>query len=142
MAARAAKDYLREAFRSLSHDGENCFWAYGRRRNLEGEKGEYLIIASLGPDDVGSIPLYEQIYALAGLTQYYRITLDAEVLSDIRRTINTFQAFFWDCPAAKEEKGFAGEGGYYSHIDPGDDASGFSGAGPAITSLRTLSTSS
>ena len=118
MAARAAKDYLREAFRSLSHDGENCFWAYGRRRNQEGEKGESLIIASLGPDDVGCIPLYEQIYALAGLTQYYRITLDAEVLSDIHRTINTFQAFFWDYPTAKEEKGFAGEGGYYSHIDP------------------------
>ena len=153
MAARAAKDYLREAFRSLSHDGENCFWAYGRRRNQEGERGESLIIASLGPDDIGSIPLYEQIYALAGLTQYYRITLDAEVLSDIHRTINTFQAFFWDYPTAKEEKGFAGEGGYYSHIDPVTMHSGFSrhwartahtrtGIRPAITFRRTLSTSS
>jgi mannose/cellobiose epimerase-like protein (N-acyl-D-glucosamine 2-epimerase family) len=117
LAARAAVNYLREAFRSLSHDGEHCFWIYGRRRNMEGERGETLHFASLGPDDVGAIPLYEQIYALAGLAQYYRITLDWEVLEDIRRTINTFQNYFWDPPAAKE-KGFAGTGGYYSHLDP------------------------
>ena len=117
MAARAAADYLREAFRSLSHDGRYCFWAYGRRRNMQGERGESLLLASRGPDDVGTIPLYEQIYALAGLTQFYRITLDWDVLEDIRRTIDTFQGFFWDPPQATE-KGFAGKGGYYSHLDP------------------------
>jgi len=117
LAARAAVGYLREAFRSLSHDGEYCFWAYGRRRNAEGEKGESLIFASQGPDDQGTIPLYEQIYALAGLAQFYRITLDWEVLEDIRRTINTFQSYFWDSSGAKD-KGFAGAGGYYSHLDP------------------------
>ena len=117
MAARAAANYLREAFRSLSHDGRNCFWAYGRRRSLQGERGEFLLFASLAPDDAGTVPLYEQIYALAGLTQFYRITLDWEVLEDIRRTINSFQDFFWDPPSAKE-KGFAGAGGYYSHLDP------------------------
>ena len=117
MAARAAANYLREAFRSLSHDGRYCFWAYGRRRNMQGERGEYLLFASQGPDDQGTIPLYEQIYALAGLTQFYRITLDWEVLEDIRRTINSFQDFFWDSPQATE-KGFAGQGGYYSHLDP------------------------
>jgi mannose/cellobiose epimerase-like protein (N-acyl-D-glucosamine 2-epimerase family) len=118
MAARAAANYLREAFRSLSHDGRYCFWAYGRRRPLQGERGEFWLFASLGPDDVGNLPLYEQIYALAGLTQFYRITLDWEVLEDIRRTINSFQDFFWDPPSAKE-KGFVGAGGYYSHLDPG-----------------------
>jgi hypothetical protein len=117
MAARAAANYLREAFRSLSHDGRYCFWAYGRRRNMQGERGESLLFASQGPDDVGTIPLYEQIYAIAGLTQFYRITLDWEVLEDIRRTINSFQDFFWDSPQATE-KGFAGKGGYYSHLDP------------------------
>ena len=117
MAARAAANYLREAFRSLSHDGRYCFWAYGRRRNIQGERGEFLLFASQGPDDQGTIPLYEQIYALAGLTQYYRVTLDWEVLEDIRRTINTFQDYFWDPPSATE-KGFAGKGGYYSHLDP------------------------
>jgi len=117
LAARAAADYVREAFRSLSHDGRYCFWAYGRRRIMQGERGEYLLFASQGPDDRGTIPLYEQIYALAGLTQFYRITLDWEVLEDIRRTINTFQDFFWDSPKAVD-KGFAGTGGYYSHLDP------------------------
>jgi hypothetical protein len=117
MAAQAAANYLREAFRSLSHDGRYCFWAYGRRRNMQGERGEFLLFASQGPDDRGTIPLYEQIYALAGLTQFYRITLDWEVLEDIRRTITSFQDFFWDSPQAKE-KGLAGTGGYYSHLDP------------------------
>ena len=97
--------------------GEYCFWAFGRRRNLRGEKGEFLLIASEGPDDRGTLPLYEQIYALAGLTQFYRITLDMDLLEDIRRTINTFQAFYHDRPDAVS-KGFAGKGGYYSHIDP------------------------
>jgi mannose/cellobiose epimerase-like protein (N-acyl-D-glucosamine 2-epimerase family) len=118
MAARATANYLRQAFRSLSHDGRYCFWAYGRRRNVQGEYGETLLFASLGPDDIGTIPLYEQIYALAGLTQFYRITLESEVLKDIRRTINSFQAFFWDPPSAAIEKNFAGKGGYYSHLDP------------------------
>src|SRR5512144_2887577 len=88
MAARAAAGYLRQAFRSLSHDGRYCFWAYGRRRNLGTERGERLLFASDGPDDRGTVPLYEQIYALAGLTQFYRITLDWDVLDDIQRTIN------------------------------------------------------
>lgn len=136
MAARAAANYLREAFRSLSHDGRYCFWAYGRRRNQQGERGEYFLFASQGPDDWGSIPLYEQIYALAGLTQFYRITLDWELLEDIRRTISSFQDFFWDPTEDQIQKmdekrrarylgadgklrpGFAGTGGYYSHLDP------------------------
>ena len=117
LAARAAADYLREAFRSLSHDGQYCFWASARQRNQEGERGETLLFASQNGDDKDTIPLYEQIYALAGLTQFYRVTLEWEVLEDIRRTIATFQSFFWDPPSATE-KGFAGKGGYYSHLDP------------------------
>jgi mannose/cellobiose epimerase-like protein (N-acyl-D-glucosamine 2-epimerase family) len=125
LAAHAAVNYLRAAFRSLSHDGRYCFWAYGRSRSGEGEKGETLIIASRGPDDAGSIPLYEQIYALAGLAQYYRVTLDWEVLEDIRRTIDTFQDFYWDRRAddprparVPHDPPFAETGGYYSHLDP------------------------
>lgn len=126
-AAKAAVEYQRAAFRSLSHDGNYIFWAYGRRRNTGGEKGETLIIPSQNDDDRDTIPLYEQIYALAGLAQYYRITLDWEVLEDIRKTVNTFQAFFWDPVEGTERgqfdkgfakrKGFAATGGYYSHID-------------------------
>jgi mannose/cellobiose epimerase-like protein (N-acyl-D-glucosamine 2-epimerase family) len=114
LAARAGVAYQREAFRSLSHDGQYCFWSYGRR---SGKAGETLIVPSQNGDDFGTIPLYEQIYALAGLAQYYRITLDWEVLEDIRRTVNTFQDYYWDPPEAREKWGYAGTGGYYSHLD-------------------------
>jgi hypothetical protein len=71
LAASAGVNYQRETFRSLSHDGRHCFWAFGKRR---GRYGTRLIEPSENSDDAGTIPLYEQIYALAGLAQYYRIT--------------------------------------------------------------------
>ncbi|WP_207787592.1 AGE family epimerase/isomerase [Candidatus Thiosymbion oneisti] len=114
LAAKAGVAYQRQAFRSLSHDGRHCFWAYGRRRDAAGER---LIIPSQNGDDHDTIPLYEQIYALAGLAQYYRITLDWEVLEDIQRTVNTFQDFYWDPESERKDAGFAGTGGYYSHLD-------------------------
>ncbi|MCB2261587.1 MAG: AGE family epimerase/isomerase [Candidatus Thiosymbion ectosymbiont of Robbea hypermnestra] len=114
LAARAGVAYQRQAFRTLSHDGRHCFWAYGRRRDA---KGEHLVIPSQNGDDFDTIPLYEQIYALAGLAQYYRITLDWEVLEDIQRTVSTFQEFYWDPVSGSKGEGFAGTGGYYSHLD-------------------------
>jgi mannose/cellobiose epimerase-like protein (N-acyl-D-glucosamine 2-epimerase family) len=104
LAAKAGVAFQRDAFRSLSADGRFCFWAFGRRR---GKYGTKLIIPSENPDDLGSIPLYEQIYALAGLTQFYRISADWEVLFDIRRTVASFNQFYRD-PA---------DGSYFSHID-------------------------
>jgi mannose/cellobiose epimerase-like protein (N-acyl-D-glucosamine 2-epimerase family) len=114
LAAKAGVAYQREAFRSFSHDGRYCFWAFGRRRHPGGEQ---LIIPSENPDDRDAIPLYEQIYALAGLAQYYRITLEWEVLEDIRRTLNTFQDYYLDDERSVEVKGFPGERGYFSHLD-------------------------
>lgn len=35
-------------------------------------------------DDKGTIPLYEQIYAIAGITPFYRITLNKDALADIK----------------------------------------------------------
>jgi hypothetical protein len=35
-------------------------------------------------DNKGTISLYEQIYAIAGITQFYRITLNKEALADIK----------------------------------------------------------
>jgi mannose/cellobiose epimerase-like protein (N-acyl-D-glucosamine 2-epimerase family) len=112
-AAEAAVRFQRDAFRSISHDGTYCFWAYGRRK---GAYGTELLVPSQSGDDVGSIPLYEQIYALAGLANYYRISLDWEVLEDIRRTIRAFNDFFLD-EKRDGDPAFQGEGGYFSHID-------------------------
>jgi len=118
LAARAGVAYQREAFRQVSHDGKYVFWAYGRRRHADGTVT--LLVPSQSGDDFNTIPLYEQIYALAGLTQYFRITMDWEVLEDIRRTIDTFQAFFHDGKDDPDrEPPFPGLGGYFSHIDPG-----------------------
>ena len=92
-AAMAGVAYQREAFRSISADGRFCFWLHARKRNREGRID---IFASLFAEDQGTLPLYEQIYALAGLAQYYRISNDWEVLHDIQRTLNTFETFFAD----------------------------------------------
>jgi mannose/cellobiose epimerase-like protein (N-acyl-D-glucosamine 2-epimerase family) len=110
LAAKAGIKYQRETFRSLSHDGKRCFWNFGKRKKDIGAK---IIMASENADDYGTIPLYEQIYALAGMAQYYRITQDWEVLEDIERTVNAFQTHFLDSP----ENGYGGLGGYFSHID-------------------------
>ena len=102
--------YQRETFRSLSHDGKYCFWMFGKRKR---ERGQHLIVSSENPDDLDTIPLYEQIYALAGLCQYYRISQSWEVLEDVRRTVAVFQDFYRDDP----KFGYGGKGGYFSHID-------------------------
>ncbi|MCX7594473.1 MAG: AGE family epimerase/isomerase, partial [Fischerella sp.] len=56
-----------------------------------------------------AIPAYEQIYALAGPTQTYRVTGDPRILKDIELTVNLFERYFLD----KSETG-----GLFSHIDP------------------------
>ncbi len=100
-AAKSGVEYQRNNFRFITHNGKNIIWASAA------DKGK-LIIPSQNGDDAGAIPLYEQIYALAGLAQYYRVTQDWETLNDIRMTVNAFNAYF------RDEK----DGGYFSHLDP------------------------
>eukprot|EP00899_Mesostigma_viride_P002191 jgi/Mesvir1/11973/Mv00292-RA.1 len=100
-AARDGVKFQRESFRLLSSNGQFCFWAYGL---VHGK----MVVPSQNGDDMGQIPLYEQIYALAGLTQYYRITYDPDALADIVRTVNMFDKYYLDT---------SGKRGYYSHVD-------------------------
>lgn len=111
LAAKAGVEYQREAFRSISADGRFCFWLHARSRD---RNGRHDVLPSRFGDDKGTIPLYEQIYALAGLAQYFRVAGDWEVLYDIRRTIATFEAMFADMPDGPNGK----HDGYFSHIDP------------------------
>lgn len=113
LAAKSGVAYQREAFRTLTHDGEKCLWAYGRQQCVDGSK---LVVPSQFADDRDTIPLYEQIYAIDGLSLYYRITQDWEVLEDIRRTINAFLTFYHDGPD-NQDKGYPGLGGFFSHLD-------------------------
>lgn len=112
-AAAAGISFQRSSFRILGHDGLSCFWAYGRRKLVN---GTLTMLASENGDDYGAISLYEQIYGLAGLAQYYRITGDPEVLEDIRRTVRSFNAFFLDLQSVDPD--FPGKDGYFSHLDP------------------------
>jgi mannose/cellobiose epimerase-like protein (N-acyl-D-glucosamine 2-epimerase family) len=107
-AARAGVQFQREAFRSYSADGQYCFWLHARKRDRH---GVYDMLPSAFAEDAGTIPLYEQIYALAGLAQYYRVTNDPETLNDIQHTIEMFEAYFVDRRDGRHE-------GFFSHIDP------------------------
>ncbi len=102
-AAKNGVEYQRDTFRTESHDGSFIVWAHAYDK-VKGRK----IMPSLFGDDLDAIPLYEQIYALAGLTQFYRISNDWELLDDIRRTMEFFNKIFLD----QDKRG------YFSHIDP------------------------
>ena len=104
-AAEKGTQYLRDHMRFYDVDENIVYWYHGI--NVEGGK-EHKIFASEFGDDYDAIPMYEQIYALAGPTQTYRINGDPAIMKDIRMTIDLFDRFFFD----KEKEG------YFSHIDP------------------------
>jgi mannose/cellobiose epimerase-like protein (N-acyl-D-glucosamine 2-epimerase family) len=110
-AAKAGVDYQREAFRSYSGDGRFCIWLHARKRDRH---GTFDVLQCLSDDDLNTLPLYEQIYALAGLAQYYRITNDRETLEDIYHTLRTMDTLFADRREGSTSEKHAG---FFSHID-------------------------
>ncbi|MDP2755356.1 MAG: AGE family epimerase/isomerase, partial [Nitrospirota bacterium] len=104
-AAEKGTEYLREHMRFYDQDEGLIYWYHGIK--VQGEKEHKLLTSEFG-DDYDSIPMYEQIYALAGPTQTYRITGDPKILWDIGKTIELFDKFYKDNEL----------GGYFSHIDP------------------------
>lgn len=112
-AARAGVHFQRTSFRNLSHDDRYVFWSYGRKKLVN---GAITIVPSQNPDDYNSIAIYEQIYALAGLAQFFRVTGDLTVLEDINRTVRVFDNFFLDEKSVDQT--YPGMGGYFSHLDP------------------------
>jgi mannose/cellobiose epimerase-like protein (N-acyl-D-glucosamine 2-epimerase family)/anti-anti-sigma regulatory factor len=104
-AAEKGTEYLRKHLRFIDHDKDIVYWYHG----IDVKAGhERKIFASEFGDDYDAIPAYEQIYALAGPTQTFRITGDPAILDDIRMTINLFDRHYAD----------PDKGGYFSHIDP------------------------
>jgi mannose/cellobiose epimerase-like protein (N-acyl-D-glucosamine 2-epimerase family) len=104
-AAEKGTEYLREHMRFVDLDEGIVYWYHGI--DVEGER-EHKIFASEFGDDYDAIPAYEQIYALAGPIQTYRITGDRRILSDAELTVKLFDSFFLD----------RSQGGYFSHLDP------------------------
>ncbi len=104
-AAEKGTQYLRDHMRFYDFDENIVYWYHGI--DINGDREDKIFASEFG-DDYDAIPMYEQIYALAGPTQTYRITGDPAIMKDIRLTIDLFDRFFLD----KQ-----GEG-YFSHIDP------------------------
>ncbi|MEI6705809.1 MAG: AGE family epimerase/isomerase [Methylococcales bacterium] len=128
-AADKGTIYLREHFRAIDLTENICYWYHAIDISDEGEKKicgsnmaeipgmrrekatsarEQQLFASSFGDDLNALPAYEQIYALAGPTQTYRITGDEKIRQDIDLTLNLFDRYYRDHD----------KGGYWSHIDP------------------------
>ena len=104
-AAEKGTEYLRDHMRFYDIDENIIYWYHGI--SVKGDK-EHKIFASEFGDDYDAIPMYEQIYALAGPTQTYRLNGDPRIMKDIKMTLDLFDRFFLD----RENRG------YFSHIDP------------------------
>jgi mannose/cellobiose epimerase-like protein (N-acyl-D-glucosamine 2-epimerase family) len=104
-AAEKGTQYLRDHMRFYDADEHIVYWYHGIK--VEGDKETKLLTSEFG-DDYDSIPMYEQIYALAGPTQTMRITGDPLIMDDIDKTLALFEKFY------KDEAGM----GYFSHLDP------------------------
>ena len=103
--AEKGTEYLREHMRFYDREENIVYWYHGI--DVEGRR-ETKIFASEFGDDYDAIPAYEQIYALAGPIQTYRITGDPRILNDAELTVDLFDRFYLDQEL----------GGYFSHLDP------------------------
>lgn len=104
-AAEKGTQYLRDHMRFYDADEKIVYWYHGI--DVRGNKEDKVFSSEFG-DDYDAVPAYEQIYALAGPIQTYRITGDPRILKDADLTVSLFERFFLD-----KEKG-----GYFSHLDP------------------------
>lgn len=104
-AAEKGTEYLREHLRAVDTNENVAYWYHGI--DIQGNH-ERKILASEFGDDYDAIPAYEQIYALAGPIQTYRVTGDPRILNDAEMTLNLFNKYFLD-----RERG-----GFFSHIHP------------------------
>jgi anti-anti-sigma factor len=104
-AAEAGVEYLRDHLRNVDTAENVTYWFHAIEID---EPNEKKILASEFGDDYQAIPAYEQIYALVGPAQVFRITGDRKIKEDIDNTISLFERFFYDTQY----------GGYWSHLDP------------------------
>ena len=103
--AEAGTQYLRDHMRFVDRDEDVVYWYHGI--DVHGDSERKMFTSEFG-DDYDAIPMYEQIYALCGPTQTFRVTGDPRIRSDIDGTLRLFEKFFAD----------PDQRGYYSHVDP------------------------
>src|SRR5215472_6255822 len=103
--AEKGTEYLRDHLRAVQEQEGVVYWYHAI--DVRGGR-ERKVLASQFGDDIDAIPIYEQIYALAGPVQTYRVTGDPRILRDAAWTLSLFERFFRD----------PDRGGYFSHLDP------------------------
>ncbi|GGY27211.1 AGE family epimerase/isomerase [Streptomyces omiyaensis] len=103
--AERGTEYLREHMRFVDGDENVVYWYHGLK--VDGDVESKLFTSEFS-DDYDALPAYEQIYALAGPVQTYRITGDPRIKADADATLRLFDRFYLDPE----------HGGYFSHIDP------------------------
>ena len=104
-ASEKGTEYMRDQMQFSDPSKDLLYWYHGVRMT---DKGPQKVVASENGEDYGTIPCYEQIYALAGPVQTYRITGDPRILHDAEKTIQLFNKHYKDND----------KGGYFSHLDP------------------------
>jgi mannose/cellobiose epimerase-like protein (N-acyl-D-glucosamine 2-epimerase family)/anti-anti-sigma regulatory factor len=104
-AAESGTNYLRDHMRGTDTAKGIVYWYHAI--DVQGTN-ERKVFASESGDEYDAIAAYEQVYALVGPAQLYRITGDPRIRDDIEKTITLFQHFY------KDEQ----YGGYFSCLDP------------------------
>jgi mannose/cellobiose epimerase-like protein (N-acyl-D-glucosamine 2-epimerase family) len=103
--AEKGTEYLRAHMRFVDRNNDVVYWYHGIQVDPTSEKK---LLTSEFSDDYDAIPMYEQIYALAGPVQTFRVTGDPRIAEDTNATMRLFEKYFRDYEG----------GGYYSHLDP------------------------
>lgn len=108
-AAINGTEYMQRHFRHQNKTDGICYWYSQIDIQSDGSIRKYMGSTAGGDEGGNAIPCYEQIYALAGPTQTYRLTGGPEIKSDIDATIAFLNRYYKD---------HGPYGGYYSHVDP------------------------
>lgn len=112
-AAEDGVAYMRQHMRFVDNTEGISYWYHAI--DIQPDGSDKKIFSSEFADDFDAIPCYEQIYALVGQAQTYRITGDRRILEDIEKTINLFHRHFEDTTNFSNG---TPRRGYYSHLDP------------------------
>jgi len=108
-AAVNGTEYMQRHFRFRNSTEGICYWYSQINLQSNGTIRKFIGSQAGGDEGGNAMPCYEQIYALAGPTQTFRLTGNREILRDIEDTISFLNRYFKD---------HSPQGGYYSHVDP------------------------
>ena len=108
-AATKGTEYMQRHFRHRDSADGITYWYSQIDIQSDGSLRKYMGSTAGGDEGGNAIPCYEQIYALAGPTQTYRLTGTKDILVDIKDTISFLNRYYKD---------HGPYGGYYSHVDP------------------------